>query len=286
MIYETGQLEIKNKLSENEHFFDLIASKMNFYFGLFPQEKMDSFRLVIGELVSNAIKHPKPKAKASIEAKLGENIIEIYVRDSGQGFELSKTIEEQLIMLQDDPQVLSGRGLILASRNTDSIDNFIEDGMHVVRAVFLREKPYAQVQTYKEYLQHPGARATVSARVVSYLSSSEKLVYTKVIGDVDCYSDKILMHIFLNNADPRIENYIFDLHNVNIIDSSGLGLLVNTVKYYHRVISSFVGDSVKVAMVVNARGNQTIRLVRLAEFLNIFPTLEEAKEYIADNRKS
>jgi anti-anti-sigma factor len=286
VIYETGQLEIKNKLSENEYFFDLIASKMNFYFGLFPQDKLDSFRLVIGELVSNAIQHPKPKAKASIEAKLGENIIEIYVRDSGQGFDLSKTIDEQLIMLQDDAQVRSGRGLILASRNTDSIDNFIEDGMHVVRAVFLREKPYAQVQTYEEYLRHPGAQATVSARVVSYLSSSEKLVYTKVIGDVDCYSDKILMHIFRNNADPRVKNYIFDLHKVNFIDSSGLALLVDTVKYYLRVISVFVGDRVKVAMVVNARGNQTIRLVRLEEFLNIFPTLEEAKEYIADSRES
>jgi anti-anti-sigma factor len=282
-IYETGRLEIKRKISENERFFDLVACKMNFYFGLFTQDRMDSIKLVIGELVSNAVQHTNLNTTASMEAKLVDNIIEIYVRDGGEGFDLSKILKERLIRLQDVPQMLSGRGLILASGNADSIDNFIEDGMHVVRAVFLREKAYAQVQTYEEYLQHPGMPATVSASVVSYLSPAKRVIYIKVTGYLDCYSEEILEHIFRNGVDPRISKYIFDLHNVDVIDSSGLGLLVESVNYYRTVISAFIGAIVKVGTVVNARGDKTIRLVRLDKFLNIFPTLGEAENYMTDN---
>ena len=62
---------------------------------------------------------------------------------------------------------------------------------------------------------------------------------------------------------------VIDLSNIDFLDSSGLGALVQTAKQCKDLKRLF-------AVVGNARVTQTIKLVRLEEFLNLNPDLASA----------
>lgn len=66
---------------------------------------------------------------------------------------------------------------------------------------------------------------------------------------------------------PR--NIILDLSAIDFVDSSGLGALVQIVKK-----AKTEGGSVQV--VTNARVTQTVKLVRLEQFLSLQPSVEAA----------
>ncbi|ASC71790.1 Anti-sigma-B factor antagonist [Halomicronema hongdechloris C2206] len=66
---------------------------------------------------------------------------------------------------------------------------------------------------------------------------------------------------------PR--NIILDLSAIDFVDSSGLGALVQIVKK-----AKTEGGSVQV--VTNARVTQTVKLVRLEQFLSLQPSVEVA----------
>ena len=63
--------------------------------------------------------------------------------------------------------------------------------------------------------------------------------------------------------------FVIDLSKIDFLDSSGLGALVQTAKECnkHKLGFSVVG---------NSRVAQTIKLVRLGDFLNLKATLDEA----------
>ncbi len=63
--------------------------------------------------------------------------------------------------------------------------------------------------------------------------------------------------------------FVIDLSKIDFLDSSGLGALVQTYKECKKLKVGF-------SVVGNSRVAQTIKLVRLGEFLNLKPTLEEA----------
>ena len=67
--------------------------------------------------------------------------------------------------------------------------------------------------------------------------------------------------------------FIIDLTKIDFLDSSGLGALVQTAKECKK---SKLGFSV----VGNSRVAQTIKLVRLGDFLNLKLTLEDAFNYL------
>ena len=67
--------------------------------------------------------------------------------------------------------------------------------------------------------------------------------------------------------------FIIDLTKIDFLDSSGLGALVQTAKECKK---SKLGFSV----VGNSRVAQTIKLVRLGEFLNLKSSLEDALTYL------
>ena len=66
---------------------------------------------------------------------------------------------------------------------------------------------------------------------------------------------------------------ILDLSQIDFVDSSGLGALVQVAKQ----AQSAGGTS---QIVTNARVTQTVKLVRLEKFLSLRPTVEAALENV------
>ncbi len=66
---------------------------------------------------------------------------------------------------------------------------------------------------------------------------------------------------------------IIDLTKIDFLDSSGLGALVQTAKECKKFKLGF-------SVVGNSRVAQTIKLVRLGEFLNLKSSLEDALIYL------
>ena len=88
-------------------------------------------------------------------------------------------------------------------------------------------------------------------------------------GQLDAYSEKHFMtyvdDVLKSNPSP----VAIDLSNIDFIDSSGLGALVQIAKRCNDSKRSFI-------VVGNARVVQTIKLVRLEEFLHLAPDLRTA----------
>ena len=63
--------------------------------------------------------------------------------------------------------------------------------------------------------------------------------------------------------------FVIDLTKIDFLDSSGLGALVQTAKECKKLKLGF-------SVVGNSRVAQTIKLVRLGDFLNLKSTVEEA----------
>ena len=93
-------------------------------------------------------------------------------------------------------------------------------------------------------------------------------------GQLDAYSEKqftdFLNEAFSSNKLP----IVLDLTKIDFIDSSGLGAIVHSAKNCRKVKRSFI-------VVGNARVIQTIKLVRLEEFLQVSSDLNTAINQIA-----
>ena len=102
-------------------------------------------------------------------------------------------------------------------------------------------------------------------------------VKTKIIvftfkGQLDAFSEKQFKSFVTNNLRNDF-SLIIDLTKIDFLDSSGLGALVQTVKECKKLKSGF-------SVVGNSRVAQTIKLVRLGDFLNLKPNLEDALTYL------
>ena len=93
-------------------------------------------------------------------------------------------------------------------------------------------------------------------------------------GQLDAYSEKqfsdFVNDVFSSNQLPMV----IDLTKIDFIDSSGLGAMVHTAKQFKKSKRSFV-------VVGNPRVIQTIKLVRLEEFLHLVPDLNTALTKLA-----
>lgn len=69
------------------------------------------------------------------------------------------------------------------------------------------------------------------------------------------------------------KHIVLDLSQIDFVDSSGLGALVQLVKKAQT-------DGGSLQIVTNPRVTQTVKLVRLEKFLSLQPTVEEAVENI------
>ena len=93
-------------------------------------------------------------------------------------------------------------------------------------------------------------------------------------GQLDAFSEKQFKTFITNNLKIDFP-LIIDLSKIDFLDSSGLGALVQTAKECNKLKIGF-------SVVGNSRVAQTIKLVRLGDFLNLKSSLEDALIYLKD----
>ena len=93
-------------------------------------------------------------------------------------------------------------------------------------------------------------------------------------GQLDAYSEKQFLTFVSDVLSTNKSSLILDLSKVDFLDSSGLGALVQTAKQCNKEKRSF-------KVVGNARVVQTVKLVRLEEFLHLVPDLPSAFSQLA-----
>ena len=93
-------------------------------------------------------------------------------------------------------------------------------------------------------------------------------------GQLDAYSEKQFMEYVGDVLKANKLPSVLDLSKIDFLDSSGLGALVQLAKQYTDAKRSFV-------LVGNSRVTQTIKLVRLEEFLHLVEDLPTALNQLA-----
>jgi len=91
-------------------------------------------------------------------------------------------------------------------------------------------------------------------------------------GQLDAFSEKQFKSFVTNNQKNELP-FVIDLTKIDFLDSSGLGALVQTAKECKKLKLSF-------SVVGNSRVSQTIKLVRLGDFLNLKSSLDDALIYL------
>jgi anti-anti-sigma factor len=95
----------------------------------------------------------------------------------------------------------------------------------------------------------------------------------RLTGLLDAFSEPAFRKVIGNCIDEGPSNIVLVLAQIDFIDSSGLGALVQLVKK-----AQTAGGSLQV--VTNPRVTQTVKLVRLEKFLSLQPSVEVALESI------
>ncbi len=88
-------------------------------------------------------------------------------------------------------------------------------------------------------------------------------------GQLDAYSEKQFTTYINEVLASNQLSVVIDLSNIDFIDSSGLGAMVQAAKKCTQLKRDF-------KVVGNPRVIQTIKLVRLEEFLHLVPDLDTA----------
>ena len=92
-------------------------------------------------------------------------------------------------------------------------------------------------------------------------------------GQLDAFSEKQFKNFITNTLKKDPKSLVIDLSKIDFLDSSGLGALVQTSKECKNLKIGF-------SVVGNSRVSQTIKLVRLGDFINLKPTLQDALNFL------
>ncbi len=95
----------------------------------------------------------------------------------------------------------------------------------------------------------------------------------RLTGLLDAFSEPTFRKVLGGKIDEGPKNIILDLSQIDFVDSSGLGALVQLAKQ-----AQTAGGRLQI--VTNARVTQTVKLVRLENFLSLQISVEAALENI------
>ena len=118
----------------------------------------------------------------------------------------------------------------------------------------------------------PGTIADLQRLTVSLRGGCEQQPHCllfRFTGQLDAYSDKQFSAFITERSAASALPLVIDLSRIDFLDSSGLGALVQLAKHCKDGGQRFI-------VVGNARVVQTVKLVRLEEFLHLQPDLESA----------
>ncbi|WRH69082.1 MAG: STAS domain-containing protein [Planktothrix sp. GU0601_MAG3] len=94
----------------------------------------------------------------------------------------------------------------------------------------------------------------------------------RLTGLMDAFSEGTFTKVVSNYIEKGPKHIILDLSQIDFVDSSGLGALVQLVKKAQQ------SDGGTLQIVSNPRVTQTVKLVRLEKFLSLQPSVEDAIE--------
>lgn len=122
---------------------------------------------------------------------------------------------------------------------------------------------------YKEAIIAEQLNLTVSLRGTREVQDNYQIF--RLTGLLDAFSEPTFRKVVSNCIKKGPNHIILVLSQIDFIDSSGLGALVQLVK-------AAQNENGSLQIVTNARVTQTVKLVRLEEFLSLQPSLEAAIE--------
>ncbi|MEM9904563.1 MAG: STAS domain-containing protein [Cyanobacteria bacterium P01_D01_bin.44] len=97
----------------------------------------------------------------------------------------------------------------------------------------------------------------------------------RLTGLLDAFSEPTFRKVLNRYIEEGPTHIILDLSAIDFVDSSGLGALVQLVK-------KAKGESGSVQVVTNPRVTQTVKLVRLEQFLSLQPNVDTAVDSLKD----
>ncbi|MBE9125667.1 STAS domain-containing protein [Coleofasciculus sp. LEGE 07081] len=112
---------------------------------------------------------------------------------------------------------------------------------------------------------------TVSLRGTREVKENYQLF--RLTGLLDAFSEPTFRKVLSKCVDDGPKNIVLDLSKIDFVDSSGLGALVQLVKKAQSAEGSL-------QIVTNPRVTQTVKLVRLEQFLSLQPSVEVALEKV------
>ena len=95
----------------------------------------------------------------------------------------------------------------------------------------------------------------------------------RLTGLLDAFSEPTFRKVLGSKIDDGLKNIILDFSQIDFVDSSGLGALVQLAKQAQTAEGTL-------QIVTNARVTQTVKLVRLEKFLSLQVSVDAALENI------
>jgi anti-anti-sigma factor len=114
---------------------------------------------------------------------------------------------------------------------------------------------------------------TVSLRGTREVRNNYQLF--RLTGLLDAFSEATFRKVLSKFIDEGPKHIILDLSQIDFVDSSGLGALVQLVKKAQTLEGTL-------QIVSNPRVTQTVKLVRLEKFLSLQPTVDDAVKNVKD----
>ncbi|MEG4489156.1 MULTISPECIES: STAS domain-containing protein [unclassified Microcoleus] len=114
---------------------------------------------------------------------------------------------------------------------------------------------------------------TVSLRGTREVKNNYQLF--RLTGLLDAFSEATFRKVISKCIDEGPKHVILDLSQIDFVDSSGLGALVQLVKKAQTLEGTL-------QIVSNPRVTQTVKLVRLEKFLSLQPSVDEAVKNVKE----
>ncbi|WP_058998029.1 STAS domain-containing protein [Leptolyngbya sp. NIES-2104] len=95
----------------------------------------------------------------------------------------------------------------------------------------------------------------------------------RLVGQLDAFSEPTFRKVLTKCVEDGPKHVILDLSKIDFVDSSGLGALVQVAKKAQQAEGTL-------QIVTNARVTQTVKLVRLEQFLALQPSVDQAIENV------